>query len=107
MNRVNGSVELLRKIKELFRRDSPKLLAELRAAVLDDDAVHLKRSAHTLKGSLSYFGAAAAFEAAHRLETLGRSGDLTEAHKALGELEEALDRLDPALDGLVTEPVPS
>jgi HPt (histidine-containing phosphotransfer) domain-containing protein len=53
--------------------------------------------AHTIKGAVSTFGAQRAWDAALRIETLGRNGDLREAPAALVELQEALQRLEGAL----------
>jgi HPt (histidine-containing phosphotransfer) domain-containing protein len=53
--------------------------------------------AHGLKGALAIFGAGAAFEAAQRLETMARKGDLAEAGPACAALEQAVARVRPAL----------
>ena len=57
----------------------------------------MQRLAHTLKGAVGTFGAQPAFEAARRLETMGRSGDLAQAGPAFAALEESLARLEPTL----------
>jgi hypothetical protein len=54
--------------------------------------------AHDLKGAVGTFGADAAFEAALRIETMARSGDLTHAELAYAALEAALTRIRPALE---------
>jgi HPt (histidine-containing phosphotransfer) domain-containing protein len=53
--------------------------------------------AHTLKGAVGTFSARRAYEAALRLETLGRDRTLAEAAPALAELQEALTSLQRAL----------
>src|SRR5436190_16020451 len=68
LERVEGDVELLREIVELFLEDSLRLREEVRAAVAAGDAAALRRSAHTLKGAASNFGAAAVVAAALQLE---------------------------------------
>jgi PAS domain S-box-containing protein len=105
---VGGDCELLREMVELFRTDGPKLLGKIRADVAHGDAAKVKLHAHTLKGAASNLGARAASEAAQRLETMGRNGDLTGAEEALATLEKELERLQPALDALTAaraEPV--
>jgi HPt (histidine-containing phosphotransfer) domain-containing protein len=97
LERLGGDQELLKEIAGLFLEDYGHLLAEIRRAVAARDAAALHRAAHTLKGSVSNFGADATSQAAYRLEILGRGGDLSEAEKALEQLEEALGRLTPAL----------
>ena len=64
------------------------------------DATALEHHAHSLKGSVSTFGANRAFEAAFALEKQGRSGDLTGAEEGLLQLEQALEALRPELVSL-------
>jgi PAS domain S-box-containing protein len=100
MKCVGGDAELLREMVELFRIDVPKLLSKLRADVSHGDAGQVKLHAHTLKGAAGNLGAQAASEAAERLETMGRSGNLAGADEAVAVLEKELERLQPALDAL-------
>ncbi|MBV9122500.1 MAG: response regulator [Planctomycetes bacterium] len=100
---VQGDQQLLRELAALFLQESPQWLAEIRTAVDQGDAPLLRRAAHTLKGGVSTFAARAAFEAALRLETMGRTGDLAEAPEALAALLRELERLDPALAALAGE----
>jgi HPt (histidine-containing phosphotransfer) domain-containing protein len=67
------------------------------AAVARGDPATLRRSAHTLKGTVSAFGAAEVCALAQRLEDMGRDGCLQGAHEACVALAEALARLGPAL----------
>jgi HPt (histidine-containing phosphotransfer) domain-containing protein len=103
--RVEGDMELLREIIELFLEDGPRLIAEVRAAVAAGDAVALKRAAHTLKGAASNFGAGAVVAAALELETMGRTGDLSGAAPVRDRLEAALCALDAALAALAASAV--
>ena len=61
------------------------------------DAASLKLAAHTLKGAVGNFVAKPAFEAALRLETLARDGNLTGIRTAQAELEKELDLVLPVL----------
>jgi HPt (histidine-containing phosphotransfer) domain-containing protein len=98
--RVGGDAKLLGELVALFRQAYPGWLAEIRAAIANQNAAALKRAAHTLKGSAGTFGAHSTFEAAARLEELGRSGDLTGAAEACAALAAILERLDHALAAL-------
>jgi HPt (histidine-containing phosphotransfer) domain-containing protein len=62
----------------------------------------LEHTAHTLKGALGALGAKRAFDAALRLEMMGRRGDLSRAGEASAELQEEIERLQPALAALAT-----
>jgi PAS domain S-box-containing protein len=94
---VGGDEALLAEIVGVFHEDGPRLIDGIREAVAARDANRLCRSAHSLKGSLGCLSATPACEAALRLETLGRSGDLSDAPHALETLESELSRLTAAL----------
>jgi HPt (histidine-containing phosphotransfer) domain-containing protein len=100
LDRVGGDKELLEEVAQLFLETSPDLVAEIGRAVAAGNAEALERAAHTLKGSVGNFGAEAAFEAALRLEKMGRSRDLSGVEAALRALEEEMERLRPALESL-------
>jgi CheY-like chemotaxis protein len=100
LNRVGGDVELLKEVVELFLDDYPSTFEKIRAAVASRDATALEHHAHSLKGSVSTFGANRAFEAAFTLEKQGRGGDLTGAQEGLAQLEQALQALHPELVSL-------
>ncbi|MBI3681394.1 MAG: Hpt domain-containing protein [Acidobacteria bacterium] len=100
LSRVGGDAELLQEMAQLFLEEFPTQLEAVRAAVHARDSKALERSAHSLKGSVGNFGAAAAHQAALTLEMLGRKGDLSEADIAYLRLEVALDQLAPEMHDL-------
>ena len=97
LSRVGGDVELLKEVVELFLDDYPSTFEKIKGAVASRDATALEHHAHSLKGSVSTFGANRAFEAAFTLEKQGRSGDLRGAQESLLHLEQALEALRPEL----------
>jgi HPt (histidine-containing phosphotransfer) domain-containing protein len=99
--RVDGDRAFLQELAECFLKESPRLLAAIRDAIIDGDAQELGRAAHTLKGSVSNFCAPAATDAACKLEMLGGAGDLTGADEAFAILERAMQQLHSALASLV------
>jgi CheY-like chemotaxis protein len=103
LSRVGGDIELLKEVVELFLDDYPSTFEKIRAAVASRDATSLEHHAHSLKGSVSTFGANRAFEAAFTLEKQGRSGDLSDAPEGLLQLEQALEALRPELVLLQTK----
>ena len=102
LSRVGGDRGLLREVVELFLDDYPSVLDKIRTAVSTQDANALEHHAHSLKGSVSTFGAKGAFDAALALERKGRSGDLSGIEEGLGQLESALGTLRPELETLQT-----
>jgi HPt (histidine-containing phosphotransfer) domain-containing protein len=97
MHHVGGDAALLHEMMQIFLEIYPQQLAELRSAVASRNATSIFRLAHTIKGAVGNFGARVAYQAAHRLEEIGRSGDLAEAEQAHLQLAEALGQLTPAL----------
>jgi len=101
--RVEGDRELLQEIIGLFCDEAPGLLAAIQESIARRDAKALGRAVHTLKGSVGHFGAQRAYDAALRLEVMGRSGDLTNVEETYAELEEEVTCLKGALVALKEE----
>jgi HPt (histidine-containing phosphotransfer) domain-containing protein len=97
LERVDGDLELMKELVGLFLDECPQRMAEIREALGHKDAMTLQRAAHTLKGSVGNFAAGEAVEAAQRLEAIGRAQDWRRAEEAWTALNEAIDRLKPAL----------
>ncbi len=93
MQMVEGDHALLAEMIEIFREDYPRHLATLREALRRHDASQFEHVAHSLKGSLSAFGAVTAYELAAALETMGRTAALEGAAAVLDQLEPELARL--------------
>jgi CheY-like chemotaxis protein/HPt (histidine-containing phosphotransfer) domain-containing protein len=103
LERVGGDTALLRELVELYLAESAHLRQDIARALQARDAPKLGRTAHTLKGAVSTFGAHAAREAAEQVELLGKKGDLTYAAGAVACLESELKRLEPALEKMKAE----
>jgi len=100
MERVDGSVELLKEMVALFLEEIPGLLATLHEAIKSGNARSVERAAHKLKGSVSNFSAQPSFEIALKLETAARDGNLSAAGPAFVELELEITRLKSAMANL-------
>jgi CheY-like chemotaxis protein len=94
---VDGDVRLLGKLTRLFLADCPGMLLSIRQAIATRDAQALQHAAHALKGSIANFAAQNAFEAALKLELMGRRNELTSAEEAYLVLEREVARLERAL----------
>ena len=97
LENVGGDEAMLRELAEMFFAECPKLMQQIREHIASADGPELRRAAHTLKGSAHVFGAAAAADAAHRLEEIGREAALADAGEALALLEDEVARLLSAL----------
>ena len=97
LERAGGSVELLKELGALFLTELPLLMTTLREAIAAGDPNATERAAHKLKGCVGNFSAHPAWDAALKLEVLGRERCLSEAEPALAKLESEITRLKLAM----------
>jgi HPt (histidine-containing phosphotransfer) domain-containing protein len=95
--RMGGNALILREVIEMVRADIPEMLCRLRAAVSAGDAAAVEREAHGVAGTVVTFDADAAVAAARRLQSMGHSGDLSQAEAATELLEQEIALLDKEL----------
>ena len=96
-----GGPDVLREFVDLFQQQMPQLMADIRHAIDTHDAKLLRRSAHTLKGSATYFGAEPLVNAALALETTAREESFDNIESAVATLAAELARM---LDTLAAGP---
>jgi len=94
---VKGDPELLKMMVETALEEAPRLLGQIREAVAGADPAALKLAAHTLKGSIRYFGQTLAYQQAFRLEKMGQDKQLEGAGEVLSALEGEMALLRPLL----------
>jgi PAS domain S-box-containing protein len=95
LERLSGNRHLLVEVSNLFAESATNLLGQMRTAMAAKDLPALRRAAHTLKGSVSFFTAPSAVEAARRVEKVG--DNFLEAEEALQALTSVVERLRSAL----------
>ena len=94
---VQGNPQLLKTVVEAELEEIPRLMAAICKAIASSDAAALRLAAHTLKGSLRYFGKTVACEEVLRLEKMGQDGNLSEAGASLAVLEREILRINQVL----------
>jgi CheY-like chemotaxis protein/HPt (histidine-containing phosphotransfer) domain-containing protein len=97
LERCGDDADLLRELIDMFLTEIRVWMFDLGRAVEAGDAEAIKRLAHTIKGAVGTFGAQPAYEAAFRLETIGKEGPLGEAAAAFEEMKGVIARLNEAL----------
>jgi two-component system, sensor histidine kinase and response regulator len=97
----DGDRDLLGRMIQAFREQSPKLLGQLRDAVVRGDGAAIALAAHSLKGALGSIGGQRAYQTALRLEELGGAGEAAAAREAYLELEQEVGRLHDTLADFV------
>ena len=92
-----GEYGLFQEVAGCLFGDADSLLERMHVALGNGAAGELANTAHRLKGTVSYLGAAPALAATRHVEEIGHSGDLTAAPAAIDNLAAELDRLKDAL----------
>jgi two-component system sensor histidine kinase/response regulator len=103
LDRVEGDMELLGEIIELFKEDSARQVAAIRDALDTKQAEVVRRAAHTLKGTCGNLGVPQAAATALELEKLAAAGDISGAQDRFRLLEEEIQRAGKLLDDLKQE----
>jgi len=101
MEEYEGDKDVLRRMVEIFERDSKGRVAKLREAIQAGNARVVKEEAHALKGGVGAFYANAVYDTAYALETMGTREDLREADRTFRILELQLQSLRQKLDELL------
>ncbi len=94
---MKGDRDLLKVVVEAFLEEAPTLLTTITEAVASKDPAALRVAAHSLKGSMRYFGAEKPSACAYELEKMGRDGHFKGAEAALADLGKEMARLVPVL----------
>lgn len=98
-----GKPDLLKRIVELYKSESPVAIASLQRGLDDDDLQAVGNAAHTLKSSSAYVGARLFSERCRELEAAAREQNHPACH-ALGDgVEELFEASVSALDLHVTK----
>jgi signal transduction histidine kinase/DNA-binding response OmpR family regulator len=85
--RLDGDEQLLHEIVQIFLEESSRQLADLQRAVTEANAELLEKTAHRLKGELSYLGMSTVSQRANELEKMGRDCDLDRASEVFAVFE--------------------
>jgi signal transduction histidine kinase/DNA-binding response OmpR family regulator/HPt (histidine-containing phosphotransfer) domain-containing protein len=100
LSMVGGEFSYLAELIDSFLEDAPQLLAELNQFVEDEDAVGVRRVAHSLKSNGADFGAATFSHLCKELEMLGKSGVLNGAADLAAQIAAEYGKVEAALTAL-------
>jgi CheY-like chemotaxis protein len=90
---VNGDHTVLHDLIKAVLQEAPKMLEAVQRAVSDREEDNLKLAAHTLKGSIRYFGVNKVFDQAFQLERMGRDGISGRADEIAASLSADMQQL--------------
>jgi len=101
LKRFDGEKEFLTDLVEIFENNIPEQLSEIKEAVDNHNSNDLEKSAHKLKGAIANFGENKAFEAALKLEMMGRKSRLDGVKESYDTLVKEVELLMNALKEFV------
>jgi HPt (histidine-containing phosphotransfer) domain-containing protein len=87
LENVGGDREFLAELVGTYVSDSPRLFAELRAAIAAGDAEVARRSAHSLKSTSASMGALALSRLCREIEMAAAAGSLAELEASVEPAE--------------------
>ena len=103
LDRIDGDIELLSELTDIFRREYPMHLTSARKALAERDADGLVRAGHALRGMLANLAATGSSNTAASIEKIGITGDLATAGKMIDQMEEELIDVLVSLQSLCPE----
>jgi HPt (histidine-containing phosphotransfer) domain-containing protein len=97
LTRLGGLEDVLRDVMELMTTESRKVHAEIGDSYRRGDSTGLKRSAHTLKGSMGIVGASDLVQRLKRVEEAAAVGDFRIAAVEFDEIDRQFAELQRLL----------
>jgi len=103
MDRIEGDVEFLAELTEIFRKDYPRQLRAARKAVEDRDRDALRQAGHALRGALANLAASDLAALAGDIESIADSGDPSAAGLLVDQIEQGIQIVLRSLESLCQE----
>jgi len=97
LHAIGGNETVLLKMAVTFHRDMPRILEQLRQALIDENAALIMRESHTIKGASDNIKAGMLSEVAHVIEKAASSENYEDASSLLKLLEIELEKVRNAL----------
>lgn len=93
LRRTGNNPTLLRELISIFLEETPEHFRSLRSAIDAGDFPKIHLLAHSIRGSVSYFGDSETETAAAVIEKMGKTPQADGLEPAYAHLSETLDRL--------------
>jgi len=101
--RLNGDLELLRELVQIFSREHPRLLENISAAIERGSCEDVRKFSHKLKGSALQFSGSGVATLAASLEQMGEHRKLEGAARVFSDLEREVANLAKSLHSMAEE----
>jgi len=103
LDRIDGDVDLLKEVIEIFLEDTPGLLANLYSGIKRDDTKAVERAAHTLKGATANISAKRLQQLSHHVQRMLKKNGAAQLESFIGDFEENFEKLDRVLRGYLVK----
>jgi HPt (histidine-containing phosphotransfer) domain-containing protein len=100
---VDGEVELLQELAEMFLEDLPGQIELIQNALATSDAAAVQSVTHQLKSSVGNLGGRAAQEVVRELEDASRENNLVDANEQFEICQRELKQFQTALSEFLVE----
>jgi CheY-like chemotaxis protein/HPt (histidine-containing phosphotransfer) domain-containing protein len=98
--RTTMGADFAKELIELFLKDTPKLLDEIRENVAAHNGERVRRAAHTIRSNSATVGAMAFAGLAKEMEALCKAGELERAYERASQLEADFSHVKRALEAI-------
>jgi len=99
-NRLNGDVDLLRDLVQIFSTERPGLLRNIGTAIQHNSFADVQKFSHKLKGSALQLSGSGVAALAASLEQMGARKSLEGAARIFSELEQEAAKLERSLQSM-------
>ncbi len=103
LDRIDGDVDLLKEVIEIFLKDTPGLLANLYSGIMSGEAEAVERAAHTLKGAAANISAKRLQHLSHHVQLMLKKDNAAPLESVIGDFEENFKKLDHVLRGYLVK----
>lgn len=100
---VDGEVELLQELAEMFLEDLPGQVELIQNAIAASDASTVNSVTHQLKSSVGNLGGRASQEVIRKLEEASREENLSDANEQFAICQRELEQFQAALSDFLNE----
>jgi len=102
IERMDGDMDLLKEVLEIFLEDAPSLMGALRLAIRGGEKDAMERAAHTLKGAAANISAKGLQRLSTNMQEMIKKDEIVHIEKLFGEMETHYEELDRALRSHLT-----
>jgi HPt (histidine-containing phosphotransfer) domain-containing protein len=103
LDRIDGDVDLLKEVIEIFLKDTPGILANLYSGIKSGDTEAVERAAHTLKGATANISAKRLQQLSHHVQLMLKKDDAASLESLIGDFEENFKKLNRVLRGYLVK----